>query len=205
MSTFRLPLALALALAGAAVGASGASAATPATQPAQAAAAPAAPPAAPAAAPESGGKAPDKADKSPVHGTGLPLPRFVTLRSNEVNARSGPGVRYPVEWVFVRKEMPVEITAEFDTWRRIRDWEGSEGWVHQSMLSGKRSIMIRGETRTILKEARDGAPAVARAEPGVMGWLQRCQGPWCEVNLQGYKGWLPRDAFWGVYENEVVE
>lgn len=150
---------------------------------------------------------PNEADPKPdaIVRSGLPVPRFVTLRSGQVNVRTGPGKSYPIEWVFTRPGMPVEITAEFDTWRRIRDWEGSEGWVHQSMLSGKRSIMIRGETRTILKEARDGAPAVARAEPGVMGWLQRCQGPWCEVNLQGYKGWLPRDAFWGVYENEVVE
>jgi SH3-like domain-containing protein len=143
--------------------------------------------------------------KSPLHSTGLPLPRFVTLRSDEVNARTGPGVRYPVEWVFVRKEMPVEITAEFDTWRRIRDWEGSEGWVHQSMLSGKRGVVIRGETRTIREEARTDAPVVARAEPGVMGWLHHCQGDWCQVDLKGYKGWITREAVWGVYPGEHVE
>jgi SH3-like domain-containing protein len=144
-------------------------------------------------------------ERTPLHSTGLPLPRFVTLRSGEVNARTGPGVRYPVEWVFVRKEMPVEITAEFDTWRRIRDWEGSEGWVHQSMLSGKRGVVIRGETRTLRREARADAPMVARAQPGVMGWLHKCQGDWCQVELQGYRGWLTRSEIWGVYANERVE
>lgn len=137
--------------------------------------------------------------------TGLPIPRFVTLRSGEVNARSGPGVRYPVEWVFVRKEMPVEITAEFDTWRRIRDSQGSEGWVHQSMLSGKRGVLVQGGVRELHREPRLDAPVVARAEPGVMGWLLKCSGAWCQVDLKGYRGWLTREEVWGVYADELVD
>lgn len=144
-------------------------------------------------------------EKDPTHASGLPIPRFVTLRSGEVNARTGPNVSYPIEWVFVRKEMPVEITQEFDTWRRIRDWEGSEGWVHQSMLSGKRGVVVMGEVRTLRKEPRTDAPVVARAQPGVMGWLRKCQGDWCEVDMKGYKGWLTRTDVWGVYPNEKVE
>lgn len=138
-------------------------------------------------------------------GTGLPLPRFVTLRSAEINVRTGPSTTYPVEWVFVRKEMPVEIIQEFDTWRRIRDWEGSEGWVHQSMLSGKRGLVVMGDVRTLREEPRPEAPVVARAKPGVMGSLHKCQGEWCEVELKGYKGWMLRAEFWGAYPGEKVD
>ncbi len=158
------------------------------------------PPAASPAAAQEGAR-----EKGVVKSTGLPVPRFVTLRSGEVNVRTGPGVRFPVEWVFVRKEMPVEITAEFDTWRRIRDWQGSEGWVHQSMLSGKRGVIIAGDVRTLRKEASAEAPVVARAEPGVMGWLLKCKAAWCQVDLDGHRGWLPRTDVWGVYEDETVD
>ncbi|AIB13175.1 hypothetical protein ABAZ39_14515 [Azospirillum argentinense] len=144
-------------------------------------------------------------EKDPTHASGLPIPRFVSLRSGEVNARTGPNVRYPIEWVFTRKEMPVEITQEFDTWRRIRDWEGSEGWVHQSMLSGKRSIVITGDIRTVRKEPRGDAAVVARAQPGVIGWLRKCKGEWCEVDLKGYRGWMSRGEFWGAYKDETFE
>mgnify|MGYP001806504134 CR=1 FL=1 len=134
--------------------------------------------------------------------TGLPVPRYVALRSGEVNVRTGPGVRYPVEWVFLRKEMPVEITAEFDTWRRIRDWEGAEGWVHQSMLVGRRNVVVVGDIRALRKSGEAGAAVVARAEPGVIGGLQRCEREWCEVDLAGYRGWVRRAEVWGVYEHE---
>lgn len=137
--------------------------------------------------------------------TGLPVPRFVTLRSEEVNVRTGPGTRYPVEWVFVRRDIPVEITAEFDTWRRIRDWEGTEGWVHQSMLSGKRAAVVLGEVRSLRRAPATGAPVVARAEPGVIGRLKRCDGEWCELDLSGHDGWLRRSEFWGVYPDEAFE
>src|ERR1700745_1267941 len=75
---------------------------------------------------------------------GLPVPRFVTLRSDQVNVRTGPGERYPIEWVFTRKGMPVEILAEFDVWRKIRDWQGTEGWVHQRMVTGNRAVIVKG-------------------------------------------------------------
>lgn len=137
--------------------------------------------------------------------SGLPVPRFVSLRSAEVNVRTGPGRSYPIEWVFVRPGMPVEITAEFDTWRRIRDVEGTQGWVHQSMLSGRRTLVITGELRTIRERPSASAAAVAQAEPGVMGRLVSCKGEWCEVEVQGYHGWLERAGFWGVYPKEEVE
>lgn len=136
--------------------------------------------------------------------TGLPIPRFVSLRSSEVNVRSGPSVNYPIEWVFQRKDMPVEVTAEFDTWRRIRDWQGTEGWVHQTMLSSKRGVVVTGQARLLRAEPDAAAPAVAQANIGVMGALLRCAGPWCQVDLKGYRGWLRRDEMWGVKENETL-
>jgi SH3-like domain-containing protein len=138
--------------------------------------------------------------------SGLPVPRFVSLRSGEVNVRTGPGRSYPIDWVFVRPGMPVEVTAEFDTWRRIRDVEGTQGWVHQSMLSGRRTLVITGELRTIRERPSASAAAVAQAEPGVMGRLVACSlGSWCEVEIQGFHGWLGRGDFWGIYADEDVE
>src|SRR5579862_3380664 len=81
--------------------------------------------------------------------SGLPLPRFASLRSDEVNLRSGPGVRYPVDWIYTRRDLPVEVIAEFDTWRKIRDWQGTEGWVHQSFLSARRMVVVTGERRRL--------------------------------------------------------
>ncbi|WP_211115655.1 SH3 domain-containing protein [Arenibaculum pallidiluteum] len=147
----------------------------------------------------------DGAGASAIKRSGLPLPRFVTLRSAEVNVRTGPGTQYPVEWVFVRKDLPVEITTEFDTWRRIRDAEGTEGWVHQSMLSGKRGVVVTGQVRSLRRSPGATAAVVARVEPGVMGTLRKCQDQWCEVDLEGYRGWLNRAEFWGVYPDEAVD
>jgi SH3-like domain-containing protein len=135
----------------------------------------------------------------------LKLPRFASLRSGEINVRTGPNVRYPVDWVFVRRNMPVEIVAEFDTWRKIRDFQGTEGWVHTSMLSGRRTMLITGEVRTLRRSDSAEAPAVARLEPGVIGQLQQCRGDWCRLEAGGLKGWLRRSEFWGAYPDEAVK
>jgi SH3-like domain-containing protein len=143
--------------------------------------------------------------------SGLPVPRFVTLGSDRVNVRAGPGTQYPVEWIFVRRAMPVEVVDEFDTWRRIRDREGAEGWVHQSLLSGRRGAVVLGDGPQPLRaDPGPAAEPVARAEPGVIGRLLRCPpretegGGWCYVDLAGYRGWMPRDSLWGVYPFEEV-
>ncbi|MBI3506429.1 MAG: SH3 domain-containing protein [Proteobacteria bacterium] len=136
---------------------------------------------------------------------GLPIPRFVTLRSEEVNLRTGPGVRYPVEWVFVRRQMPVEILQEFENWRRIRDAEGTEGWVHQSMLTGRRAAVVTGEIRNLHRRPEAEAPVVARVEPGVIGALLECKDAWCRIETGGFRGWLTRGEIWGVYPNEAVK
>jgi SH3-like domain-containing protein len=137
--------------------------------------------------------------------TGLPIPRFVSLRSDEVNLRTGPRTTYPVEWVYVRRDLPVEVTAEFDAWRRIRDWQGTSGWVHQSMITGRRTVRIAGSERNLLREPDDSAPLVARLAPGVIGRLMKCNGSWCRIEVMSHRGWLKRNEFWGTYPNETIE
>ncbi|WP_419798904.1 MAG: SH3 domain-containing protein [Terasakiella sp.] len=140
-------------------------------------------------------------------GSGLPLPRFVTLRAGEVNLRAGPGVRYPVEWVYKKRNLPVEVVAEYDTWRKIRDWQGTQGWVHQGMLSGKRSIIVMGDLRTLRREPKTSASPSARLEEGVIARLLECpQGTtWCKIDADGYEGWLRKAEFWGVYSEESLK
>jgi len=138
-------------------------------------------------------------------GSGLPLPRFVSLRAEKANLRKGPGVRYPVEWVYVRRFMPLEITAEYENWRKIRDWEGTEGWVHESLLSGRRTVVLTGAVRSLRRKPAKRAPAVARAEPGVIGKLLECRKTWCRIAVKGYKGWVRRQEFWGTYPGEIIE
>ncbi|HAU29127.1 MAG TPA: hypothetical protein DCW68_03340 [Rhodospirillaceae bacterium] len=135
----------------------------------------------------------------------LPVPRFVSLRAGKVNVRTGPGLKYPVEWVYTRKGLPVEIVAEYEAWRKLRDWDGAEGWVHQSMLSGRRSVMILGASRAIRKDPGAESRIVARLDPGVMAELVACRETWCEVSVSGYEGWLERNGLFGVYPDEKIE
>jgi SH3-like domain-containing protein len=144
----------------------------------------------------------------PVHAadkTSLPVPRFVTLRSDKVNVRTGPGEQYPIDWVFTRKDMPVEIVAEFNHWHRIRDVEGTEGWVQERMVTGKRAVIVRGQQRAMRERPSGDAAIVARAEPGVIARLVECQPGWCRVEAGGVSGWLKREEIWGVYPGEVVQ
>jgi SH3-like domain-containing protein len=135
--------------------------------------------------------------------SGLPLPRFASLRTGEANLRTGPGTRYPIDWVLVSKGMPLEITAEYDVWRRVRDWEGSEGWVHKSALSGKRGLVITGTLRELREKDKDQAPVMAHLEPGAIGQLLSCAREWCRARFGGIKGYIPKPTFWGAYEQET--
>ncbi len=137
--------------------------------------------------------------------SGLPLPRYVSLAKSKVNLRKGPGMRYPIAWVYKRSNLPVEIIDEFDTWRQIRDWEGTVGWVHRNMLQGKRSVIIKDEIRTLRQEPGDAAPALLRAEAGVIGRLLECAEAWCQVEVAGRRGWLKTGEMFGVYPDEVVK
>ena len=133
-----------------------------------------------------------------------PVPRFVSLRADVVNLRTGPGDRYPVEWVYHRKGLPVEIIAQYDQWRRIRDWQGTEGWVHQRLVTGTRTVMVKGAQRLLHADADASSPPMAKLDPGVIAQLLECRGTWCRVETQDIKGWLNRDEIWGVYPNEIV-
>lgn len=138
--------------------------------------------------------------------SGLPVPRFVSLRSDEVNLRTGPGLNYPIDWVYKRKGLPVEVIDEFDTWRQIRDFEGTEGWVHQSMIDGERTFLILNEEQPILLTPEDEGKSAARLQRGVIGDVQECnETGWCLVSVKGYRGWIRRENFFGVLEGEVFE
>src|SRR5919206_551683 len=131
--------------------------------------------------------------------TALPVPRFVSLHADRVNLRTGPGDRYPIEWVLTRKEMPVEITGQLEHWRRIRDWEGTTGWVHERMLTGKRAIIVKGGVRPLFRQPDPNSAIVARAEPGVIGRLLECRDLWCKIEAGHVAGWMRRSDVWGVY------
>lgn len=142
-----------------------------------------------------------------VSGSGLPLPRYVSLRAGEVNLRTGPGVQYPVEWVYRKSGLPLQVIAEYKTWRKVTDWEGAEGWVHQTMLSSKRGFIVTGGTRSILSKSERGTRAVVRVQAGVSGQLIDCPDDtdMCRVEVEGFEGWLPRAEFWGVLKGETFE
>lgn len=141
--------------------------------------------------------------------TGLPVPRFVSLKADRINVRSGPGRDQDVRWVYTRAGMPVEVTAEFDNWRRIRDWQGAEGWVYHSLLSGKRTAVVVPTLKTDLvplyKSPDIKSAVVARLEAGVLGRLVSCTGAWCEFSGKSFNGWILQVRLWGAYPNEKLE
>jgi SH3-like domain-containing protein len=142
--------------------------------------------------------------------SGLPLPRFVSLKSGRVNARVGPGLNYAVEWLYMKPGLPMEIIQEYDNWRRVRDSDGAEGWINQSLLSGKRTGIAapwqRGKDHQIqlLAEPSADASALAVLEPGVIGTIKSCNGEWCEMTFQSYTGWLAQSLVWGAYPGETI-
>ncbi len=137
----------------------------------------------------------------------LPIPRFVSLRTDPVNLRTGPGTRYPITWVYQRRLLPVEVVDEFDTWRRIRDPDGEEGWVHQSMLSGERTGLVSGDVSPVYKGSTTASTIVAQISPGVVIRVERCpeQIEFCLIEADGIEGWLRRGLFWGLYDGETID
>lgn len=133
------------------------------------------------------------------------VPHFVSLRASEVNLRTGPGIRYPIDWVYNRPGMPLEVIDEFETWRRIRDWQGTVGWVHQSMLTGQRRALVVGAERLLRRAPNETADSVALVEPGVIARLLRCAEDWCKVEVQSLEGWLNKSEIFGVYPDEKLK
>lgn len=144
-------------------------------------------------------------EKSPFEVTGLPLPRFASLGSERVFMRSGPGKQYPATWEYRRQGLPVEIIMEFELWRKIRDSEGAEGWVHKSLLSGKRLGIVQNTgSLSLLRNASHDSAVMAKIEPNAIVKLEECEGLWCHVSASGYAGWLERKYIWGVYPSEEL-
>ncbi|MGB8814110.1 MAG: SH3 domain-containing protein [Paracoccaceae bacterium] len=137
--------------------------------------------------------------------TNLPLPRYVTLKTSEGNARRGPGLSHRIDWVFTRAGMPLRITAEFENWRRVEDTEGAGGWIHYSLLSGVRAVLIAEDMVEFRSIPDDAGGVVLQAELGVIAKLLECSLDWCRISADGTKGWVRKTAIWGVEPEEAVE
>ena len=141
--------------------------------------------------------------------TKLPLPRFASLKTDRVNLREGPSKDHATKWVYQRAGLPVEITAEFEIWRRIRDSEGADGWVLHSLLSGRRTALVtpnkKGESSRIYARPSSGSDLAATLQSGVIVNLRKCDGEWCQVDGEGFKGYIEQYKLWGVYPNEKIE
>lgn len=138
--------------------------------------------------------------------TNLPLPRFVSLRANEANARRGPSLDQRVDWEFFHRGLPLEVTAEYGQWRRVRDVDGMGGWVHQALLSGARTALVTAPGAVPLRAGPEENAAIrAMAEPGAISRIEECEGAWCEIASGSISGWVPRSALWGVGAKETID
>lgn len=143
--------------------------------------------------------------------SGLPLPRFVSLKSGRVNMRIGPGRDYAIDWLYLKSGLPLEIIQEYDNWRMVRDSEGVEGWIYKSLLSGRRTGMAlpwhRGKNTAVDMRRKPGESGriFAVIEPGAIGRVHLCNGDWCRMTFKGHKGWVRQALIWGVYPGETYE
>ena len=140
-----------------------------------------------------------------VRGTGLPVPRFVTLKSSEVNMRAGPGTEYPVLWQYRKKDLPLRVEAEFGVWRKVVDHEDTTGWMHQSVVSLKRHALVTTSSARIYASPDNGAALVAVAERYALLELQSCPTQWCKVAAGDLRGWVARTAIWGLLDGEILD
>lgn len=137
--------------------------------------------------------------------TNLPLPRYVTLKGSEGNARRGPSLTHRIDWVFTRPGMPLKVTAEFEHWRRVEDNEGAGGWVNYALLSGTRSVLVTEDMVEFRSRPDDAADPVLQAEYGVIARLLECSVEWCRISADGTRGWVRKTSIWGVDPGEIIE
>lgn len=135
--------------------------------------------------------------------TNFPIPRYVSMKATEANVRRGPSLSHRIDWVFVRRDMPLRIVAEHGHWRRVQDRDGLGGWVHYSLLSGTRTVIVEEDMMAIFRRPDPQTPIVARLELGVVARLGKCEATWCKINAGGYKGWAPKTSLWGVLPGEI--
>jgi SH3-like domain-containing protein len=147
--------------------------------------------------------------------SGLPLPRFVTLKSKRVNLRIGPSSDYAVSWLYTKEGLPVEIIQEYDNWRQVRDSDGTEGWVNQSLLSGQRSAIAapwmkaKSAAKAVYvnmrRDPQSSSSVIAKLEPGVILHVKECNGSWCRASTDGSDGWVAQAEIWGAYPGEAFK
>ena len=142
--------------------------------------------------------------KTVIRGSGLPVPRFVSLKSDVVNMRVGPGHEYPLQWIYLRKNLPLKVISEFDVWRKVVDHEGETGWVHNQLVSLKRYAVITSSNAKLRADPNEQGNVTATAEAGVLMEIQYCEGQWCRLGTENAKGWVERRQFWGVLPNEEL-
>jgi SH3-like domain-containing protein len=136
----------------------------------------------------------------------LPVPRFVSVKSSEVNVRAGPNTRYPLKFIIIKKGEPLEVIAEFEQWRKIRDRLGDEGWVHESMLGGKRYAIVKSAQNEFVYEDPDiKSEKIVMLEPNVYVDIIKCELDWCKIKINDFKGWMPKNIIWGVYPKELIK
>lgn len=137
--------------------------------------------------------------------SGLPIPRFVSLKYSEVNARRGPSESHRIDWLYQRRGLPMRVTAEFEHWRRVEDAQGEGGWIHYSQLSGTRTVQVIADRVPLLSRPAPGAGEVAILEANVIAHIMECGLDWCRLSIDGTRGWARRDAFWGLMPSEVLD
>lgn len=137
--------------------------------------------------------------------TGLPLPRYVSLKSNEGRARRGPNRSHRVDWIYTLRDMPLRVTAEFEHWRRVEDHEGQGGWMHYSLLSGVRTALVMAEMVPMRSQPRENAHEVAYLEQGVVARIMSCDPVWCRLRVDNLRGWVAREALWGIDPHEMLD
>ena len=137
--------------------------------------------------------------------TNLPIPRYVSMKAKEANARRGPSLSHKIDWIYKRQNMPLEIYAEYENWRRVRDFEGLGGWVHYTLLSGIRYVLVKNELLEMRLLPSIDAQVIAKVPQHNIATLDKCNKDWCRIIDDGYKGWVPKNGIWGVYENELKD
>ena len=145
--------------------------------------------------------------RDPTRGavTNLPLPRYVTLKGTEGNARRGPSLTHRIDWTFTLSGMPLKITAEHENWRRVEDADGVGGWVHYALLSGTRSVLVTEDMAEFRSAPETDANVVLQAEYGVVARLLECQAEWCRISADGTRGWVLKASIWGIERGEIIE
>ena len=135
--------------------------------------------------------------------TNFPIPRYVSMKAVEANVRRGPSLSHRIDWVFTRRDMPLRVTAEHGHWRRVQDRDGQGGWIHYSLISGTRTVIVEEDLLALFPRPEAAGQIVARREHGVVARLGKCDEGWCRISAGGYRGWAPKTSLWGVGRNEL--